>query len=99
MNQNQYQLPAGFYSVVVTDDYGCEESAEYEIKQPDITTDVEDLDADITINVSNGLISVSDGDLTIYNVIGQDVTVYNGGLLPGVYMVQIGDKSTKVIMK
>ena len=99
MNQDQYQLPAGFYSVVVTDDYGCEESAEYEIKQPDITTDVEDLDADITINVSNGLISVSDGDLTIYNVIGQDVTVYNGGLLPGVYMVQIGEKSTKVIMK
>ena len=99
MNQNQYQLPAGFYSVVVTDDYGCEESAEYEIKQPDITTDVEDLDTDIKINVSNGLISVSDGDLTIYNVIGQDVTVYNGGLLPGVYMVQIGDKSTKVIMK
>lgn len=99
MNQNQYQLPAGFYSVVVTDDYGCEESAEYEIKQPDITTDVEDFDADLTINVSNGLISVSDGDLTIYNVIGQNVTVYNGSLLPGVYMVQIGDISKKVIMK
>ena len=99
MNQNQYQLPAGIYSVVVTDDFGCEESKGFEIKQPEITTDAQEFDANVIINVGNGLISVSEGDFAIYNVIGQDVTIYNGGLLPGVYMVQVGDNSTKVIMK
>ncbi len=64
-----------------------------------ITTEVLDVDANATISATNGLISVSEGEFLIYNVIGQDVTIYNGSLLPGVYMVQVAGKSTKVIMK
>ena len=71
----------------------------YNVTKKSITTEVQDIESDVIINVEKGLISVYNREFSIYNVIGQNVTVYNGSLLPGVYMVQIGDVSKKVIMK
>ena len=71
----------------------------YNVTKKSIPTEVQDIESDVIINVEKGLISVYNREFSIYNVIGQDVTVYNGSLLPGVYMVQIGDISKKVIMK
>ena len=71
----------------------------YNVTKKSIPTEVQDIESDVIINVEKGLISVYNREFSIYNVIGQNVTIYNGGLLPGVYMVQIGDKSKKVIMK
>lgn len=71
----------------------------YNVTKKSIPTEVQDIESDVIINVEKGLISVYNREFSIYNVIGQNVTVYNGSLLPGVYMVQIGDKSIKVIMK
>ena len=99
MNQNQYQLPAGYYTVMVEDAEGCKETEIIEVRQPDITTGAQEIDANVTITANNGLISVSEGKFIIYNVIGQDVTIYNGGLLPGTYMVEVSDKLFKVIMR
>ena len=71
----------------------------YSLTKKSITTDVDDMASDVKVVAENGLISVYYGDFTIYNVIGQNVTIYNGNLLPGVYMVQVGQESRKVIMK
>lgn len=71
----------------------------YNVTKKSIPTEVQDIESDVIINVEKGLISVYNREFSIYNVIGQNVTVYNGSLLPGVYMVQIGDISKKVIMK
>ena len=71
----------------------------YNVTKKSIPTEVQDIESDVIINVEKGLISVYNREFSIYNVIGQNVTVYNGSLLPGIYMVQIGDISKKVIMK
>lgn len=55
-------------------------------------------DADIII--SEGLITISaDTEFHIYNSIGQDVTSLNGNLVPGIYLVQIGEDRVKVMLK
>ena len=45
------------------------------------------------------MISCPEADFTIYNTIGQNVTVLNGSLTPGVYVVQVADDFVKVMMK
>ena len=54
---------------------------------------------DANITVSGGLITCSDAEFTIYNTLGQDVTVYNGSLQPGIYVVSIAEDVVKVMMK
>jgi hypothetical protein len=65
----------------------------------DVTTSIEEALSDIAISASNGLITCSDSDFTIYNTIGQNVTAQNGSLTPGVYVVQVADDFVKVMMK
>lgn len=50
--------------------------------------------AGIAVSASNGRISV-DGEFTIVNLAGQDVTAQNGNL-QGVYIVVVGDQAIKV---
>jgi hypothetical protein len=55
--------------------------------------------ADANITISDGLITCSDAEFTIYNTLGQDVTAYNGSLQPGVYVVSIAEDFIKVMVK
>lgn len=55
--------------------------------------------ADANISVMGGLMSVSDAEFVIYNAVGQDVSRFNGNLLPGVYMVLVEGDVFKVLVK
>ena len=54
--------------------------------------------ADANITVSGGMIS-ADKEFNIYNTLGKDVTALNGSLLPGIYVVVLGDDRVKVMVK
>ncbi len=63
-------------------------------------TSIEQGKEDAVVIISqNGYISVSTEKFIIYNVIGENVTVYNGNLLPGIYLVETQQTVNKVIMR
>lgn len=64
----------------------------------DVTTSVNETVNSTNITVSGGTIS-ADADFTIYNTVGKDVTVLNGSLQPGVYIISIGEDVVKVMVK
>ncbi len=64
-----------------------------------VETSVEEILANANITISEGTISCSNADFTIYNVAGQNVTALNGSLTPGVYVVNISGDFVKVMVK
>ena len=66
--------------------------------EEDVPTSITDAIDDANITVSGGTIS-ADADFTIYNTVGKDVTVLNGSLQPGVYIISIGEDVVKVMVK
>ena len=65
----------------------------------DITQIDETLVEEYSISVSNGFVNCKESNFTIYNTIGQNVTLLNGSLNPGVYVVQVNDDRIKVMVK
>jgi hypothetical protein len=65
----------------------------------DVTTDAEEVLDDFLITANNGLISVKGSEFTILNVLGDDVTSMNGGLSQGIYIVNLDNKSVKIMMR
>ena len=61
-------------------------------------TSISETIIDANITISGGTIS-TDTEFHIYNSIGQDVTSINGNLVPGIYLVQIGEDRVKVMLK
>ena len=61
-------------------------------------TSISETIIDANITISGGTIS-ADTEFHIYNSIGQDVTSLNGNLVPGIYLVQIGEDRVKVMLK
>ena len=61
-------------------------------------TSISETIIDANITISGGTIS-TDPEFHIYNSIGQDVTSLNGNLVPGIYLVQIGEDRVKVMLK
>ena len=51
------------------------------------------------VTVVDGLIVSERGDVTIYTVTGNDVTVHNGNLSAGVYLVRVGTDVQKVMIR
>ena len=62
-------------------------------------TSVDEILSNANITISEGTISCLDTDFTIYNTIGQNVTVQNGCLTPGVYVVKVADDIAKVMVQ
>ncbi len=65
----------------------------------DVTTDAEEVLDDFLVTANNGLISVQGCEFTILNVLGDDVTSMNGGLSQGIYIVNLDNKSVKIMMR
>ena len=69
-----------------------------EVQDPDIPTAIEDNTNKTDIVVANGYI-ISPYEINIYNMLGQDVTINNGSLKTGVYIVVCMDKKLKVMIR
>ena len=69
-----------------------------EVQDPDIPTAIEDNTNKTDIVVVNGYI-ISPHEINIYNMLGQDVTINNGSLKTGVYIVVCMDKKLKVMIR
>jgi hypothetical protein len=63
------------------------------------TTLIDDKLEEYNISASNGFVKCLESNYIIYNSIGQDVTLLNGSLNPGVYVVQVVDNRVKVMVK
>ena len=71
----------------------------HQVTQAPVTSIEQNAEEAIVIVAQNGYISVSAGNYAVYNVLGVNVTAYNGNLLPSIYLVATQQKTHKVIMR
>lgn len=65
----------------------------------DFTSSIDDVKEVAKVTLAKGLITCTESNFIIYNSIGLDVTLLNGSLNPGVYVVQVGEDLVKVMVK